>query len=136
MNVRQGEPLGLATPFCVHDPPLVTTHLSWCCRRCDRRCQRRPAALQPCSHDARFNETGRSQVLAKRMPGDPLNTPSFRPKNRWIAKVKSAHRRIYRKTGSAADAGLRHHGVGRYVLSADIWPELERTQPVHGGVFS
>lgn len=32
MNVRQGEPLGLATPFCVHAPPLATTHLSWCCR--------------------------------------------------------------------------------------------------------
>lgn len=32
MNVRQGEPLGWATPFYVHDLPLVTIHLSWCCQ--------------------------------------------------------------------------------------------------------
>ena len=96
MNVRQGEPLGLGhsilcarpaigdNPFVVVLPDVVIDDAS-----------ADPLRYNLAAMIARFNETGRSQVLAKRMPG--------------------------------LDSDIM--AVGRYVLSADIWPELERTQP-------
>ena len=39
---------------------------------------------------APLNETGRSQVLAKRMPGDLRNTPSSRPKEPMVAEGQVA----------------------------------------------
>lgn len=91
MNVRQGEPLGLGhsilcarpvigdNPFVVVLPDVVIDDAS-----------ADPLRYNLAAMIARFNETGRSQVLAKRMPVTSLNTPLFRPKSRWIVKVKSA----------------------------------------------
>lgn len=91
MNVRQGEPLGLGhsilcarpaigdNPFVVVLPDVVIDNAS-----------ADPLRYNLAAMIARFNETGRSQVLAKRMPVTSLNTPSFRLKSRWIVKVKSA----------------------------------------------
>ncbi|SQC63816.1 UDP-glucose pyrophosphorylase [Klebsiella pneumoniae] len=79
---------------------------------------------------ARFNETGRSQVLAKRMPGDLSEYSVIQTKEPMVAEGQVA--RIVEfigKTGRTADPGLRPDGGGRYVLSADIWAELERTEP-------
>ncbi|VFT72244.1 UDP-glucose pyrophosphorylase [Klebsiella aerogenes] len=80
---------------------------------------------------ARFNETGRSQVLAKRMPGESLRilrypdqkSPWWR-KGRWRVSLSSLKKPDEPQT---LDSDLM--AVGRYVLSADIWAELERTQP-------
>ena len=71
MNVRQGEPLGLGhsilcarpaigdNPFVVVLPDVVIDDAS-----------ADPLRYNLAAMIARFNETGRSQVLAKRMPGD------------------------------------------------------------------
>lgn len=91
MNVRQGEPLGLGhsilcarpaigdNPFVVVLPDVVIDDAS-----------ADPLRYNLAAMIARFNETGRSQVLAKRMPGDLSEYPSSRPKSRWIVKAKSA----------------------------------------------
>ena len=91
MNVRQGEPLGLGhsilcarpaigdNPFVVVLPDVVIDDAS-----------ADPLRYNLAAMIARFNETGRSQVLANVCRVASLNTPSFRPKNHWIVKVKSA----------------------------------------------
>lgn len=111
MNVRQGEPLGLGhsilcarpaigdNPFVVVLPDVVIDDAS-----------ADPLRYNLAAMIARFNETGRSQVLANACRAISLNTPSSRLKNRLIAKVKSAALLNLSKTGSAADPGLRHHG--------------------------
>lgn len=97
MNVRQGEPLGLGhsilcarpaigdNPFVVVLPDVVIDDAS-----------ADPLRYNLAAMIARFNETGRSQVLAaarfwqNACRAISLNTPSSRPKIRLIAKAKSA----------------------------------------------
>ena len=79
---------------------------------------------------ARFNETGRSQVLAKRMPGDLSGYSVIQTKDGL--KVEGEIGRIVEfiekpDEPQTLDSDLM--AVGRYVLSADIWEELERTEP-------
>ena len=118
MNVRQGEPLGLGhsilcarpaigdNPFVVVLPDVVIDNAS-----------ADPLRYNLAAMIARFNETGRSQVLAKRMPGD-LSEYS-------VIQTKEPLDREGKVSRIVEDV----MAVGRYVLSADIWPELERTQP-------
>jgi UTP--glucose-1-phosphate uridylyltransferase len=79
---------------------------------------------------ARFNETGRSQVLAKRMPGDLSEYSVIQTKDGL--NVEGEIGRIVEfiekpDEPQTLDSDLM--AVGRYVLSADIWDELERTEP-------
>lgn len=111
MNVRQGEPLGLGhsilcarpaigdNPFVVVLPDVVIDDAS-----------ADPLRYNLAAMIARFNETAAARCWQNVCRVTSLNTPSFRPKNRWIAKVKSAALLNLSKNRSAADAGLRHHG--------------------------
>lgn len=138
MNVRQGEPLGLGhsilcarpaigdNPFVVVLPDVVIDDAS-----------ADPLRYNLAAMIARFNETGRSQVLAKRMPVTSLNTLLFRPKNRWIAKVKSAallnssKNRISRKHWTQTSWPL----VAMCFLSI-FGRNLNALSLVHGDVFN
>ncbi|STI47284.1 UTP--glucose-1-phosphate uridylyltransferase subunit GalF [Escherichia coli] len=73
----------------------------------------------------------RSQVLAKRMPGDLSEYSVIQTKeNRWTVKAKvSRIVEFIEKPDQPQTLDSDIMAVGRYVLSADIWPELERTQP-------
>lgn len=91
MNVRQGEPLGLGhsilcarpaigdNPFVVVLPDVIIDNAS-----------ADPLRYNLAAMIARFNETGRSQCWQNVCRVISLNTPSSRPKSRWIVKVKSA----------------------------------------------
>jgi UTP--glucose-1-phosphate uridylyltransferase len=79
---------------------------------------------------ARFEETGRSQVLAKHMPRD-LNEYSV-IQTKEPLEIEGKVSRIIEfvekpDEPDTLDSDLM--AVGRYVLSADIWAELERTEP-------
>lgn len=132
MNVRQPQPLGLGhsvlcarpmigdNPFVVVLPDVImddstADHLRY-----------NLAAMV-----ARFEETGHSQVLAKHMHGadlseysaistkEPLeNEGSVSTITSFIEKPEHPEK---------LDSDLA--AVGRYVLSADIWAELEKTEP-------
>ncbi len=132
MNVRQADPLGLGhsvlcarpmigdNPFVVVLPDVLlddstADHLRY-----------NLAAMV-----ARFEETGRSQVLAKHMPNEDLSEygvltteqPIDNPGD--ISTITS----IVEKPEHAAELNSDLTAVGRYVLSADIWAELEKTEP-------
>lgn len=89
MNVRQAQPLGLGhsilcarpvvgdNPFVVVLPDIILDGGT-----------ADPLRYNLAAMIARFNETGRSQVLAKRMPGDLSEYPSSRPKSRWWLKAR------------------------------------------------
>lgn len=106
---------------------------SVCCgvaRRRDRRRQRRPAALQPCSHDCTLQRNGPQPVLAKRMPGDLSEYSVIQTKEPLDREGKvSRIVEFIEKPDQPQTLDSDIMAVGRYVLSADIWPELERTQP-------
>lgn len=79
---------------------------------------------------ARFNETGRSQVLAKRMDGDLSEYSVIQTKD--PLNIEGQIGRIVEfiekpDEPQTLDSDLM--AVGRYVLSADVWAELEHTQP-------
>ncbi len=132
MNVRQGEPLGLGhsilcarpaigdNPFVVVLPDVVIDDAS-----------ADPLRYNLAAMIARFNETGRSQVLAKRMPGDLSEYSVIQTKEPLDREGKvSRIVEFIEKTGSAADAGLRHHGRLVAMCFLPIFStELERTQP-------
>lgn len=139
MNVRQGEPLGLGhsilcarpaigdNPFVVVLPDVVIDDAS-----------ADPLRYNLAAMIARFNETGRSQVLAKRMPGDLSEYSVIQTKeNRWIAKVKSA-----------ALLNSSKNRISHKRWTQTSWPlvamcflpifgrNLNALNLVHGGVFS
>ncbi len=125
MNVRQGEPLGLGhsilcarpaigdNPFVVVLPDVVIDDAS-----------ADPLRYNLAAMIARFNETGRSQVLAK-------------PKSRWTVKAKSA-----------ALLNLSKNRINRRRWTQTSWPlvaicfqqifgrNLNALSLVHGDVFS
>lgn len=79
---------------------------------------------------ARFNETGRSQVLAKRMAGDLSEYSVIQTKEPMVAEGQVARIvEFIEKPDEPQTLDSDLMAVGRYVLSADIWAELERTQP-------
>ncbi|EPN4480096.1 UTP--glucose-1-phosphate uridylyltransferase GalF [Klebsiella aerogenes] len=131
MNVRQGQQLGLGhsilcarpavgnNPFVVVLPDIILDGAS-----------ADPLRYNLAAMVARFNETGRSQVLAKRMPGDLSEYSVIQTKDGL--KVEGEIGRIVEfiekpDEPQTLDSDLM--AVGRYVLSADIWEELERTEP-------
>lgn len=74
---------------------------------------------------ARFNETGRSQVLAKRMEGDLSEYSIIKTKDELeseaeISRVTNFNEKSEQPQSLSSDL----IAVGRYVLSADIWAEL------------
>ncbi|WP_058914163.1 UTP--glucose-1-phosphate uridylyltransferase GalF [Entomohabitans teleogrylli] len=131
MNVRQGHALGLGhsilcarptigdNPFVVVLPDIVLDDAS-----------ADPLRYNLAAMIARFNETGRSQVLAKRMSGDlseysVITTETALENEGQIARIVD----FIEKPDEPQTLPSDLMAVGRYVLSADIWPELEHNQP-------
>ena len=133
MNVRQAQPLGLGhsilcarpvvgdNPFVVVLPDIILDGGT-----------ADPLRYNLAAMVARFNETGRSQVLAKRMPGDlseysVIQTKEPLDREGKVSRIDRDGREVNGAEPQTLDSELM--AVGRYVLSADIWAELERTEP-------
>ncbi|SUI37423.1 UTP-glucose-1-phosphate uridylyltransferase [Salmonella enterica subsp. diarizonae] len=131
MNVRQAQPLGLGhsilcarpvvgdNPFIVVLPDIIIDDAT-----------ADPLRYNLAAMVARFNETGRSQVLAKRMKGDLSEYSVIQTKEPLDNEAKSAGLWSLSKNRISRRRWIPIlMAVGRYVLSADIWAELERTEP-------
>ncbi|MGO3447028.1 MAG: UTP--glucose-1-phosphate uridylyltransferase GalF [Kluyvera intermedia] len=131
MNVRQAQPLGLGhsilcaqpivgnNPFVVVLPDIVLDNAS-----------ADPLRYNLAAMVARFNETGRSQVLAKRMPGDLSEYSVIKTKDPLDAEGKvSRIVDFIEKPDQPQELDSDLMAVGRYVLAADIWEELAKTVP-------
>ena len=131
MNVRQAQPLGLGhsilcahpivgdNPFVVVLPDIVLDNAS-----------ADPLRYNLAAMVARFNETGRSQVLAKRMPGDLSEYSVIKTKEPLESEGKvSRIVDFIEKPDQPQERDSDLMAVGRYVLSADIWAELAKTVP-------
>ena len=131
MNVRQAQPLGLGhsilcahpivgdNPFVVVLPDIVLDNAS-----------ADPLRYNLAAMVARFNETGRSQVLAKRMPGDLSEYSVIKTKEPLESEGKvSRIVDFIEKPDQPQELDSDLMAVGRYVLSADIWAELAKTVP-------
>ena len=131
MNVRQAQPLGLGhsilcarpvvgdNPFVVVLPDIILDGGT-----------ADPLRYNLAAMIARFNETGRSQVLAKRMPGDLSEYSVIQTKEPMVAEGQVARIvEFIEKPDEPQTLDSDLMAVGRYVLSADIWAELERTEP-------
>lgn len=131
MNVRQAQPLGLGhsilcakplvgdNPFVVVLPDIVLDNAT-----------ADPLRYNLAAMVARFNETGRSQVLAKRMPGDLSEYSVIKTKEPLDVEGKvSRIIDFIEKPDQPQTLESDLMAVGRYVLSADVWPELEKTVP-------
>ena len=131
MNVRQAQPLGLGhsilcaqpivgnNPFVVVLPDIVLDNAS-----------ADPLRYNLAAMVARFNETGRSQVLAKRMPGDLSEYSVIKTKDPLDAEGKvSRIVDFIEKPDQPQELDSDLMAVGRYVLAADIWEELAKTEP-------
>ncbi|MCV5804132.1 GalU regulator GalF, partial [Escherichia coli] len=71
---------------------------------------------------ARFNETGRSQILAKRMSGDLSEDSVIKTKEQLTVEGKvSRIVEFIEKPGQPQTLDSDLMAVGRYILSADIW---------------
>lgn len=131
MNVRQAQPLGLGhsilcakpivgdNPFVVVLPDIVLDNAT-----------ADPLRYNLAAMVARFNDTGRSQVLAKHMAGDLSEYSVIKTKDGLDAEGKvSRITDFVEKPDQPQTLDSDLMAVGRYVLSADIWPELEKTVP-------
>ena len=80
---------------------------------------------------ARFEETGHSQVLAKQMPGGDLSEYSAISTKEPLENEGSVSTitSFIEKPEHPEQLDSDLAAVGRYVLSADIWAELEKTEP-------
>ncbi|QUG75130.1 UTP--glucose-1-phosphate uridylyltransferase GalF [Erwinia sp. E602] len=132
MNVRQPQPLGLANALLcarpmLHDQPFVVVLPDVLLDGSTAD----PLRYNLAAMIARFEETGRSQVLAHRLHDadlseysvlttqEPLSIPGkVSPIVDFVEKPENPQ--ALNSTLSA---------VGRYVLSADIWPELQNLEP-------
>lgn len=130
MNVRQGETLGLGhaincarpiigdNPFVVVLPDVVMDEAS-----ADQHKENLAQLI------ARFEETGRSQVLVKHRPYEVLPEYSVvecaKPLNH--AGDAAVITSMIEKPEVPPEEGSDLSAVGRYVLSADAWPILEKT---------
>lgn len=132
MNVRQAQPLGLGhsilcahpiignNPFVVVLPDVVLDDAS-----------ADPLRYNLAAMVARFNETGRTQVLAKHMPNEDLAAYSVITTKEPLANEGQVSRVVefVEKPDQPQTLDSDLAAVGRYVLSADIWPLLEKTEP-------
>lgn len=131
MNVRQAQPLGLGhsilcarpivgdNPFAVVLPDIILDGAS-----------ADPLRYNLAAMVARFNETGRSQILAKRMSGDLSEYSVIKTKEQLTVEGKvSRIVEFIEKPGQPQTLDSDLMAVGRYILSADIWAELEKTAP-------
>ena len=131
MNVRQGQALGLGhsilcahpivgdNPFVVVLPDVIIDNAS-----------ADPLRYNLAAMIARFNEHGHSQVLAKRMDGDLSSYSIITTKEPLDTEGKVSRVVDFIEKPDqpqALDSDLM--AVGRYVLSADIWPILARIKP-------
>lgn len=132
MNVRQPQPLGLANSLLcarpmLHDEAFVVLLPDVLLDDASAD----PLRYNLAAMVARFEETGRSQVLVNRMPEadlseysvittkDPLTIPGR--VSQIVDYVEKPEQ------PQALDSDLS--AVGRYVLSSDIWSELENLEP-------
>ncbi|TKI05767.1 sugar phosphate nucleotidyltransferase [Martelella alba] len=132
MNVRQGEALGLGhailsakpmlgdAPFAVVLPDVLLDDSTY-----DTRTQNLADMIK------NYYETGHSQVLVQSMPRDTLPEYSVVSCDKPVKQPgQRAHIESFIEKPqdlSRIDSDLA--AVGRYVLSADIWPLLEETKP-------
>lgn len=132
MNVRQSEPLGLGhsllcarpmidnQPFAVILPDVLLDDAT-----------ADPLRYNLVAMVARFEQTGRSQVLVQHMLEADLSEYSVIVTEPNLehegdtALIKS----FVEKPGDAQILGSKLAAVGRYVLSGDIWHELENLEP-------
>lgn len=131
MNVRQGHALGLGhsilcakplvgnNPFVVVLPDIILD---------DETAD--PLRYNLAAMVARFKETGHSQVLAKRMPGE-LSEYSVITTDEKLENAGQVARIVdfVEKPDEPQSLDSDVMAVGRYVLSGDIWPILEKVQP-------
>lgn len=132
MNVRQAQPLGLGhsilcahpvvgdNPFVVVLPDVVLDNAS-----------ADPLRYNLVAMIARFKDTGRSQVLAKYMPNEDLSAYSVIKTKDSLDNAGQVSRIVefVEKPDRPQTLDSDLAAVGRYVLSADIWPLLEKTEP-------
>lgn len=132
MNVRQPQPLGLGNailcarpmignnPFVVVLPDILLDD-----RTADHLRYNLAAMIE------RFHDNGHSQVLCKHMPDEDLSEYSVITTGEPLENagdISTVEQFIEKpEKGSAPDSDLC--AVGRYVLSASIWDELEKTEP-------
>lgn len=132
MNVRQPQPLGLANSLLcarpmLHDEAFVVLLPDVLLDDASAD----PLRYNLAAMVARFEETGRSQVLVNRLPDadlseysvittkDPLTIPGR------VSEIVDYVEKP--EQPQVLDSDLS--AVGRYVLSADIWSELENLEP-------
>ena len=131
LNVRQPQPLGLGdailcakqmigdNPFIVVLPDIVLDGFT-----ADHLRYNLAAMIE------RFEETGRSQVLSKHMPGEDLaeysviTTRTVLDNPGDVSEIEE----FIEKPPQAAETVSDLAAAGRYVLSAAIWKELEQTE--------
>jgi UTP--glucose-1-phosphate uridylyltransferase len=79
----------------------------------------------------RFHETGHSQVLVHSMPREHLPEYSVISCDDVVAKAGDSAliESFIEKPQDLSQIDSDLAAVGRYVLSADIWPLLEKTEP-------
>jgi len=131
MNVRQPQPLGLGhsilcarhiigqNPFVVVLPDVVIDDAS-----------ADPLRYNLAAMIERFHETQRSQVLAKHLAGD-LSEYSVITTEKPLVNEADISRIVdfVEKPDQPQTLNSDLMAVGRYVLSADIWPILAKTLP-------
>lgn len=132
MSVRQGQPLGLGhavlcarslignAPFAVVLPDILLDEST-----ADQEKDNLAALV------ARFNQTGHSQVLVQPRAETELSDYSVVVCERELKKAGDAEaiKSLVEKPDNPHELHSDLAAVGRYVLSADIWPLLEKTQP-------
>ncbi|AHF76521.1 UTP-glucose-1-phosphate uridylyltransferase [Sodalis praecaptivus] len=132
MNVRQGEPLGLGhavlsakpiigdAPFVVVLPDVLLDDSTY-----DRGSDNLASMIQ------RYQETGHSQVLVQSLPRDELPNYSVISCNEDVSRPGDAAlvQSFIEKPQDISQIDSDLAAVGRYVLSADVWPLLEKTEP-------
>jgi len=132
MNVRQPQQLGLANALLcarpmLHDQPFVVLLPDVVLNDASAD----PLRYNLAAMVARFEETGRSQVLVNHMPNADLSEYSVITTDEPL--IASGHVSqivdFVEKPEQPQRLDSDLYAVGRYVLSADIWPELENLQP-------
>lgn len=132
MNVRQPQPLGLANALLcarpmLHDEAFVVVLPDVLLDNASAD----PLRYNLAAMVARFEETGRSQVLAHHMPEADLSEYSVITTDEpldFAGKVASIVEFV-EKPENPQTLNSDLAAVGRYVLSADIWTELENLEP-------
>ena len=132
MHIRQGQPKGLGhavlcakplvgdSPFVVLLPDVLLDDA-----KADLKKDNLPHMI------ARFEQTGLSQVLVQAADEHVLHDYSVVEceTNSLQPGESSRMTSIIEKPGRELQLKSNYSAVGRYVLSADIWPLLEKTEP-------